>query len=43
MSNLEVERDGVEVGKGAAGSGCSTGGRGQVLDQFGLGGMKEMA
>lgn len=42
-NSLEVKRDGVEVAKDAAGSDCSMEGRGQVLDQFGLGSMKVMA
>lgn len=43
MNNLEVKRDDVEVAKDAAGSDCSMGGRGQVLDQFGSGVMTVMA
>ena len=43
MNNLEVKKDGVEVVKDAAGSGCSKGDRGQALDQFGLGAMQAMA
>lgn len=43
MNNLEVKKDGVEVAKDAAGSDCSMGGRGQVLDRLGLGVMQVMA
>ena len=42
-NNLELKIDGVEVAKDAAGSDCSMGGRGPVLDQFGLEVMKVMA
>ena len=41
-NNLEAKRDDVEVGKDAAGSGCSIVGRGQALDEFGFGAMKVM-
>ena len=42
-NNLEVKRDGVEAATDVAGSDCSMGDRGQVLDQFGSGVMKEKA
>lgn len=43
MNSLEVMRDDVGVGKDAAGSDCSMGGKGQVLDQLELEVKKVMA
>ena len=43
MNNLEAKKDGVEDVKDAAGSDCSMGGRGLVLDRFGVVVMQVMA